>query len=360
MPEPSSIVSAIPATTPFVGPETLEREMRKHFELRLGANESLFGASPLAIEAMQRQAAIGHFYGDPEGFELRSEIAARHDCAIQNVVLGSGIDELLMLFCRAYLPVGDSALTTFGSYPTFEYAVQSVGGKLLYDIYSDAGTIDLESMAHFALVDAPQVLYLANPDNPSGTWHGPDAIAEFRSQLHRDILFLLDEAYSDFAPEVAPFDPSDTGLVRLRTFSKGHGMAGIRIGFALCHAEHVSALNKIRMHFGVSSVAQAGALASLRDEDHLARVVSETIRVRDWLAKEMLALGFPSLPSQTNFLTIQIGSKERAEDVLLGLRKQSVFIRKPMKALDDHIRVSIGPQSVMEEFLERFRKVCPF
>jgi histidinol-phosphate aminotransferase len=273
-PQPTPIIEAIPATIPFVGPEALERELGFPFDLRLGANESLFGGSPLAVQAMAEQAARTHFYGDPEAFDLRTEIAARHNTAIDHVVLGSGIDELLMLFARCYLAPGDLALTTFGSYPTFEYAVQSVGGGFLYASYLETGYVDLESLIELAKRDGPKVVYIANPDNPSGTWHSPSAMADFRRQLPPDVVFLLDEAYSDFAPEVAPYDPNDPGLVRLRTFSKGHGMAGIRVGYALCAPELVATLNKIRMHFGVSSVAQAGALASLKDEEHLRNVVA--------------------------------------------------------------------------------------
>ncbi len=356
-PLPTELIRALPSTTPFVGPETLERMTGRKFELRLGANESLFGASPVAIEAMSQSAAMGHFYGDPEGFDLRTEIAERHGTTIDHVVLGSGIDDLLMLFCRAYLSPGDNALATHGSYPTFEYAVQSVGARMLFDLYTDEGMVDLESLTHFAQVDAPPVVYIANPDNPTGSWHSPAALAEFRQSLHRDVLFLLDEAYADFAPEVAPFDPSDHGVVRLRTFSKGYGMAGIRVGYALCAPEHVANVNKIRLHFGVSNVALAGALAALRDQDHLRTVVRETELARAWLASEMLKLGFPSIPSHTNFLTIRIGTKEKAADLLLALRKRGVFIRKPMKAFDECIRVSIGPQSVMEEFMGRFAEV---
>ncbi len=355
MPLPNSIVTSIPPNTPFVGPEILERELGQKFDLRLGANESLFGPSPLAVAAMQAQVVVSQFYGDPEGYDLRWEIAQRNGCDVSNVLLASGIDELLMLFSRAYLGHGDSALTTHGSYPTFDYAVRSVGGNLLYDLYSDEGAIDLESLGYFAQVDAPAMVYLANPDNPSSTWHSPAKIAEFRATLHSDVLFLLDEAYINFAPAAESFDAEDEGLVRLRTFSKGYGMAGIRIGYALCAASHVRALNKIRMHFGVSSVAQAGALAALQDEAHLRSVVEETTRVREWLSIQLKSLGWQSLPSHTNFLTIDMKSENSASKAVLALRRKGVFIRKPTQPpLDRFIRVSIGPQLVMEEFMSRF------
>ncbi len=167
--EPNPIVAAIPATTPFVGPETLERQMGQSFDLRLGANESLFGPSPHAIEAMQEQAAQGQFYGDPEGYELRSEVARRSGCDVENVVLASGIDELLMLFCRAFLNPGDLALTTFGSYPTFEYCLLSVGAQPFYVNYLDSGFTDLEAIAYHPKDEPVELVYIANPDNPTGT-----------------------------------------------------------------------------------------------------------------------------------------------------------------------------------------------
>ena len=347
-PKPTEVVANIPASTPFVGPETLERQMGQRFELRLGANESLFGPSPLAVEAMKLAAEQGQFYGDPEGWELRSEIARRNGCSIENVVLASGIDELLMLFSRAFLALGDVAVTTRGSYPTFEYAVRSVGGRLVHAEYRECRP-DLASISNLAGRDLAKIVYVANPDNPSGSWQS------VALDVPEGAMLILDEAYSDFAPRMEHSIASN--FVRMRTFSKGYGMAGIRVGYALCDPGHVQTLNKIRMHFGVSSVAQAGALAALKDAEHLAHLVEETTRVRSWLEHEMLALGFPSIPSHTNFLTISMGRPERAEGVLTALREMGVFIRKPMlPPLDGYIRVTIGPMSVMEDFFTRFKR----
>jgi histidinol-phosphate aminotransferase len=356
IPRPLPVVAAIPAATPFVGPETLDREMGQPFELRLGANESLFGPSRQAIAAMAAQAANSEFYGDPEGYELRTEIARLHNTTIAHVVLASGIDELLMLFARAFVGDNDAVATTMGSYPTFEYAIRSVGGRFFYAHYRD-GRLNLEALEGIAKNAHTRMVYLANPDNPSGTFQSSQAIAEFRREVPPTVPILLDEAYSDFVDDLLPFDPADTGLIRLRTFSKGHGMAGMRVGYALCAAEHVATLNKLRLHFGVSSVAQAGALASLRDPGHLAEVVRQTGEVREWLASSMRELGFESLPSQTNFLTVDMGSKDRAEAVLLALRQRRVFIRKPMlPPLEGYIRISIGQRAVMEEFVSKFKE----
>lgn len=357
VPKPTEVVGAIPATTPFVGPEALERQMGRGFELRLGANESLFGASPLAIEAMRVAAGTGHFYGDPEGVALRTAIAERHGVTIDHVVLGSGIDELLMLFARAYVAPGDAVVTTQGGYPTFDYAISSVGGRFLRAVYRN-DRLDLPALGALAHGGEAKMVYVANPDNPSGTWQSAAAIQAFRSELPADTLLMLDEAYADFAPETVEFDADDTGVVRFRTFSKAHGMAGIRVGYAIAHADHIATLNKIRMHFGVSSVAQAGALASLEDTEHVREVVEQTNLSKALLVKEMESMGFAPIPSATNFLTIDMGSEPKASQTLLALREKGVFIRKPVgSALDRCIRVTIGRQQDMERFLELFRQV---
>ena len=352
-PKPTQVVANIPESTPFVGPEALERQMGRKFDLRLGANESLFGLSPRAVAAMGAAAEQGYFYGDPEGFELRSAIAERHGCSVENVVLASGIDELLMLFCRAFVAPGDAIVTTRGSYPTFEYAARSVGARVETCEYK-AFQVDLFSLSRLACDNSARIAYVANPDNPTGTWHSPESLAHL--SLDSSTLLLLDEAYADFAPVLDEFDPDNPSVVRLRTFSKAHGMAGIRIGYALCHAQHVRTLDKLRMHFGVNSMAQAGALAALGDVAHLESVVKETEAARTWLAESMSKLGLASIPSFTNFLTIDLGSVERAQSCLLRLREKGVFIRKPgLPPLDGFIRVSIGPIPVMQEFLDRFQ-----
>lgn len=352
-PQPTDVIAQIPATVPFVAPETIERQMGQTFELRLGANESLFGPSPRAVEAMAAASARGHFYGDPEALELRGAIAAREGCAIENVLLASGIDELLMLFARAYVGPGDPVATTYGSYPTFEYAITSVGGRLVHVPYRDY-SVDLEALA---AVPA-RLAYLANPDNPSSTWKSRSEVSAFFGSLPEDRLLLLDEAYSDFAPELEPFDGSLLNVVRLRTFSKAHGMAGIRIGYALAQPDLLTPLNKVRMHFGVSNVAQAGALASYLDVETVSRVVRETEAARDWLVGEMAGAGVASLASRTNFLCVDLGSREAAEALLLKLRERRVFIRKPgLPPLDRFVRVSVGSREVMERFWEIGREL---
>lgn len=351
MPLPSKIVGSLPSMVPFVGPEALERRLGRKFDLRLGANESPFGPSPVAIEAMRRQAGLAQNYGDPEGWDLRSALAELHQVRIEEIVLAAGIDDLLALFCRAYGDSGSILVTTLGSYPTLEYGALGAGLDIRRVSYKD-DAIDLDALVAEANACQASIVYLANPDNPSGAWKKWEEVQLLRKALPTDTLLLLDEAYIDFAPPgtTGSIDTTDPGIVHLRTFSKAHGMAGMRVGYAVGHAETVGLLNRIRMHFGISCVALAGALASLGDPGHIAHVVSETAKGKARLTEEAAKLGLGSIPSATNFLLLDAGSKPRADSLLARLLELGVFVRKPgLPPLDRCVRITIGTATQMDQ-----------
>lgn len=350
----SHLLQTIPAITPFIGPETIERANGVPFQLRLGANESLFGPSPKALAAMKEATGRTHLYCDPEGYDLRKAIADSNGVRVENISIGAGIDDLLLLLSRAYLNPGDKVVTTLGSYPTFEYAVAGVGGALTKVPYLNDKP-DLDGLIGEA--KGAKIAYLANPDNPSGHWSTPSGVRAFADALPEETLFILDEAYSDFAPEStnALFPAEDGKTIRVRTFSKGHGMAGSRVGYLIAPAESVAQLNKIRLHFGVNLIAQAAAIASLEDLSHLDYVVKETENQRQTLAKLAESKGLRPLPSKTNFLTIEMASLEAALETVERLKQRQVFIRKPSQPpLDRCIRVSLGRPEDMAIFAEIF------
>jgi len=294
-------------------------------------------------------------YGDPEGITLRSALAEKHRVRIEEVVLGAGIDDLLALFCRAFADPGSAAITTLGTYPTFEYGAQGAGLEIHRVPYRN-DAVDLEALIAKAWDVNARIVYLANPDNPSGSWQSITDVQEFKRRLPPDALLLLDEAYSDFAPAVADMDPSDASTVVLRTFSKGYGLAGLRVAYAIGTDSVVRRLDRIRMHFGVSIVAQRAALVSLNDPHHLANVVADTNESRERLARFVRTRGLKPLPSHTNFLTIDVGTKARADALLQDLLHRRVFVRKPgLPPLDRCIRITIGrlrDLDILEPILE--------
>ncbi len=355
----TQLVRDLPATVPFVGPEALERLRGRPFTLRLGANESNFGPSPRAKEAMRVAVERVSWYGDPESYELRAALARHHGADVENVVVGAGIDDLLGLVVRAFLERDDVAVTSLGAYPTFTYHVSGYGARLERVPYRDDHN-DLAALAAAATRTGARLVYLSNPDNPTGSWHTAADLRAFAERLPGDCLFLLDEAYADFAPAdaVPPMDASDPRVLRLRTFSKAHGMAGARVGYAVGDSETVAAFDRVRLHFGVNSIAQAGAQAALADTTYLREVVTAVAAGRrdyEALARE---LGLAALPSATNFVAIDMGGPRQARAALDLLAARDVFVRRPgAPTLDRCIRVTVGTPPERAAFAEIFSEV---
>ena len=329
--------------------------LRRAFRARLGANESLFGPSPRAVAAMARAAAQVWMYGDPEGVDLKAALAAHHGCAPQNIVLGEGIDGLLGLLVRLMVGPGDAVATSLGAYPTFDFHVTGFGGVLhrvpYLGLHEDAAAL----VDRAAQVGA-RLVYLANPDNPMGSHlQGPDIVA-LLDRLPGDCLLVLDEAYADLAPpEAVPvIAADDPRVIRLRTFSKGYGLAGLRVGYGITGAPLAAAFNRVRNHFGVGRIAQAGALAALADQDWLQQVCAQVVAGRAVLGGIARASGLVPLPSATNFVTMDCGRDgDFARAVLRELLARGVFVRMPGVApLDRCIRVSVGDRAALAVFAE--------
>jgi histidinol-phosphate aminotransferase len=352
-------IEAIPVVTPFIGPEQLMRESGHGSLLRLGANESAFGPSPKAVEAMARELPRISWYGDPESYDLRSALAVRHGCGVENLCVGSGIDDLMGLAVRAFMWPGAVALTTRGTYPTFAYHVTGFGGILETVQYRPDGIVDIDALIARAGELRPAIVYVANPDNPSGTLLPPAEIVRLFEALPQQSLLFLDEAYADFVDERSIFPPLLHGrLVRVRTFSKAYGMAGARIGYMISTPRNVVTFQKIRLHYGVNRNAQIGALASLQDEQFRRYVVEQVAQGREDYYALAASLGTSALRSHTNFVCIDFETNERATAVMNALLAHGAWIRKPAAPpLDRYVRVSVGTPEERTQFGTRLRDV---
>lgn len=342
------LAQSLPATVPFVGPETQERARGAAFEARLGANENVFGPSPRAIEAMAQ--AEQWMYGDPESAELRAALAAHHGCTPENIMMGEGIDGLLGYLVRLMVGPEDAVVTSAGAYPTFNYHVAGFGGTIHSVPYKGDHEDPAALFAKAAEVDA-KLVYLANPDNPMGSHHSGAVIAAAMDALPTGTLLILDEAYVECAPEGTalplPFD--DPRVVRMRTFSKVYGLAGARVGYALGAPALISAFNKVRNHFGMNRAAQAGALAALGDQEYLLQVQEQIAQARDAIGVIARDNGLTPLPSATNFVTIDCGRDASfAKAVLDGIIARGIFVRMPFVAPQNRcIRVSCGTPQML-------------
>ncbi|MEP2030688.1 MAG: pyridoxal phosphate-dependent aminotransferase [Paracoccaceae bacterium] len=350
-PRYTKLAQSLPASVPFVGPETQERKKNAPFAARLGANECVFGPSPLAVKAMQDAAQDIWMYGDPESYDLRQALAEFHRTDMRNIVVGEGIDGLLGYLARLVIEPGDAVVTSEGAYPTFNYHVAGFGGALHKVPYRD----DQEDVhALFARADEvdAKLVYLANPDNPMGTFHTGSDIVSALDRLPSGCLLVLDEAYVECAPPgtAAVVDSEDPRLIRMRTFSKGYGMAGARVGYAIGAAELIKSFDKIRNHFGMNRAAQAGALAALNDQKWLTHVQSEIATARTRIVQIAANNGLKTLPSATNFVTIDCGQNVNfARSVLDGLIARDIFVRMPFATPQNRcIRISCGTSSDLD------------
>ncbi|MDA9865577.1 pyridoxal phosphate-dependent aminotransferase [bacterium] len=354
----TDLAASLPASVPFVGPEALERQRNVTFKARLGANESTFGPSPRALQAMRDAASEAWMYGDPESFDLRHALAASLSIKPSEVVLGEGIDGLLGYAVRLYVGAGDAVVTSDGAYPTFNYHVAGFGGRLIKVPYVDDKE-DPESLLRAAKENDAKLIYLANPDNPMGSWHSADVIDDMIARLPDGCLLVLDEAYAEFAPDgaVPAIDTGNPQVIRMRTFSKAHGMAGMRIGYAFGEAEVIRGFEKIRNHFGMNRISQAAAMAALADTGWVADVLGQVAAARERIVEIARDNGLAPLASATNFVTIDCGRDAAfAKAVLDQLVAQDIFVRMPFAEPGNRcIRISAG--TVAE--LDMFAKALP-
>ncbi len=352
-PRYTPLIASLPSTVPFVGPEVQERALGQTFAARLGANENVFGPSPKAIKAMQNAVPETWMYGDSASHDLRTALATHHNVAMDNIVIGAGIDGLLGSLVRMIVTAGDKVVTSAGAYPTFNYHVNGFGGELLQVPYKN-DMEDPDALTKLAQESDAKLIYIANPDNPMGTCHSADVINDMINRVPDGCLLVLDEAYVEFAPKgTAPaLNTSDPRVIRMRTFSKAYGMAGARVGMAIGHADLIGNFAKVRDHFGMSRVSQAGALAALQDQTYLQTTVENVAKSRARITAFAAQNGLTALPSATNFVTIDCGSTgDFARAVVAEMIKLGVFIRMPFVAPQDRcIRISAGTDTDLDLF----------
>ena len=323
--------------------------MGRPFVARLGANENVFGPSPKAIAAMA--GADQWMYGDPESYDLRAALAVRHGTTMDHIVVGEGIDGLLGYLVRLFVGEGDAVVTSDGAYPTFNYHVAGFGGTLHKVPYNDDHEDPAALFAKAAEVNA-KLVYLANPDNPMGTWHSGAALANALDDLPDGSLLILDEAYVETAPNgtALPLLADDPRVIRMRTFSKAYGLAGARIGYAIAAPELITAFHKVRNHFGMNRAAQAGALAALQDEPWLAQTLDHVDQARTRISQIARGNGLSPLPSAANFVAIDCGKDGAfAKAVLDELVARGIFVRMPFAVPQNRcIRISCGTDAQLD------------
>lgn len=346
------IIEAIPVTVPFVGPETLQRARGgRPFRARLGANENGFGPSPRALAAIAEAVPTVWRYADPTSHDLIAAIATHERVGPQNVVIGEGIDGLLGLTVHLMADPGATIVTSDGAYPTFNFHALNHGARMVKVPYRE-NREDIGAVIDRAARERAVIAYVANPDNPMGSFWPRADVEAMVERVPAGTLLLLDEAYIDTLPdgERPRVDPDDPRVVRYRTFSKAYGLAGARIGYAIGAAPLIAAFEKVRNHYGINRLGQIAAMAALADQDYLASVVGRIERAKARIADITRSVGLMPLPSAAGFVAIDCGHDGAfAKAVLDGLLARDVFARKPGVApLDRCIRISAGPDADLD------------
>jgi histidinol-phosphate aminotransferase len=326
--------------------------LRRHCDplTELGSNENPYGASPAARAAMLDAMHDLHRYPDPLGGDLKRALAARHGVGIDQLMLGNGSHELLMQFAQVFAGPGDEVGASQYGFAVYALAAQAANATLrlapaLPRDHAMARGHDLEAMAN-ALTPATRLVYLANPNNPTGTWFGIGSFESFLARVPVEVLVVVDEAYVEFAsaPEYASalsLLARHPNLVVTRTFSKAYALAGLRVGYAVAHPGLVAVMERVRESFNVNMVGLAAARAALDDSVHLGASLAGNARQRVELTDALRERGWFVHPSQTNFLLVEFGPDTPAIEA--SLLAQDVVVR-PMAGygLPQCLRITVG------------------
>jgi len=326
---------------------------------RMSANENPIGPSPKAVAAMHEVLNNVNRYSDPGSWPLRHTLAAHFGVQAENVICTNGSDELIFMLCFGFLREGDEAVMADGSFISYQMRTAGVGGQPI-KVPLRNYVHDLDAMAD-AITGQTRLVFLCNPNNPTGTPVGADALATFLDRVPEDTLIVADEAYIEFmddadAPNlIAEVAKGRRNLIVTRTFAKIYGLAGLRLGYAFAHPDVIAYLDRARTVFNVNMLAQVAGPAALKDTEHVARVRAHAAHWRARYTEELRALGLEPIPSATNFMAVNVG-----DDVAVaqGLMERGIAVN-PIGGwgVPGHIRISFGTDEENERFFGALREV---
>jgi histidinol-phosphate aminotransferase len=345
-------VRGLPVYVPGRPIEEVEREL-KIVAVKLASNENPLGPSPKAVEAAQKALREANRYPDGGAHALREFLASKTGVASEEIFVGLGSSEIIDLAARVCLRAGLQGITSHGSYAPFSVAIRASGAELVL-VPQREFAYDLEGVLR-AITAKTGVIYIANPNNPTGTAFGLRELDDFLARVPDGVLVVLDEAYVHYAPSLDRRKSEEIyrrrkNVLILRTFSKVYGLAGLRIGFAIGRPELLAAMSKLKTPFNTSGVAQAAALAAVNDREHVARCIETNARERARLSEGLAALGLKPAASETNFVFMEVGPDAKA--ISEELLRAGVIVR-PLgwMGMPEAIRISVGTAEENEKCL---------
>jgi histidinol-phosphate aminotransferase len=324
--------------------------------VKLASNENPLGPSPKAVQAMREALPKAHFYPDGGGYHLRVAIAEKFGLSLGNVMLGNGSNEIIEFLGHAFLRPGDNVITAEHAFVVYKLMATLFGAETIEVV--DPGLVhNLPAMAR-AINDQTKLVYIANPNNPTGTMVSEEQLDRFVETVPENVVIVLDEAYYEFLqepPNTLKYIAEHQNVILLRTFSKIQGLAGLRIGYGLAHPELIKLLQKTRQPFNANAIAQVGALAGLRDEEHQRKTREVTDEGRAYLQSEFAKRGLEFIPSVANFVLVKVGN---GQEVFRKLLKRGMIVRAMDEyKLPDWLRVSVGTPEQNRRFFEELDEV---
>ena len=339
--------------------EEVQRELGLKDIIKLASNENPLGPSPRALEALMAAAGGVALYPEGSAPALRRAVSQAVGMPEDTLVFGNGSDEVLHLLALTFLQPGDETVQGDPSFAMYEiYATQCDAVPVLVPLKDF--THDLDAMAD-AVTDKTRMVFIANPNNPTGTIVRRETVARFLDRIPRDVLVVLDEAYDEYVddpakPDLRSLVLEGRNIVILHTFSKAYGLAGLRVGYGIMRPEIAALLNRVRSPFNVNLPAQAAAAAALDDKEHVSRTVALNALGRDYFYTEFERMGLPYVPSQGNFVLVDVGRDARA--VFEALQHKGIIVRSAHgMGLPRHIRVSTGTMPQNQRFIAALKDV---
>ncbi len=323
--------------------DELEREYGVTDSIKLASNENPLGPSPKALAAIREVLNDVHRYPDGSCYHLKRALARKLGVSPEALLIGNGSNEIIELAVRTFLRAGEEAVMADQAFVIYRMLVQAQGGRSVCVPLRNF-THDLEGIVD-AITPATRLVFLANPNNPTGTIFRRDAWEECLRSLPPEVIVVMDEAYAEYVedpdyPDTLADLRNEQPIIVLRTFSKVYGLAGLRIGYGVAHPELIEMMNRLRAPFNVNTVAQAAALAALDDHEHVERTRRVNREGMAYLREAFAAMGLETVPSAANFILVRVGNAARVYDALLRL---GVIVRPvPVYGFPEHLRVSVG------------------
>ena len=340
--------------------ESAEKEAGENNYIKLASNENPLGASPLAIKEIKKSLLDINRYPDATGHDLRKKLANKFNIKLDNVTIGSGSEGIMSTIMRTFLLSDDEIIGSLGSFIGFKVLANASGNKIHWVPMKDY-RYDLSSMAD-KITDYTKIIYIANPDNPTGTYINKSEFDQFYSKVPNRVLIILDEAYYEFTKNKKNYPDSMIyrydNVITLRTFSKAYGLSGLRLGYEFPHKDLISNLNKVKPPFEPSSLAQKAGVAALDDDDFLKNTLNLNQSGMEFLIAEFNILGVNYIPSCANFITTIWKNESEAEKITDNLLKKGVIVRR-LSAFGwkNLIRISIGLEQENVQFIKSLKKV---